>query len=112
MTLRVIGREELAFGEVKMFYHGLKVKVERKNKTSKTFSGFATFLANMLIKNENKSRVSPVFFQRLRDRSAINYLVKIALNGMSSSVGLGKSKRMIRKHKDEVKSKPLPPFER
>lgn len=112
MTLRVIGREELAFGEVKMFYHGLKIRVERKNKTYKTFSGFSTFLANMLIKNENKNRVSPIFFQRLRDRSAINYLVKIALNGMSSSVGIGKSKRMIRKHKDEVKSKPLPPFER
>jgi hypothetical protein len=113
MTMRIVGREELAFGEVKMFYHDLKVRIGRPAKTNKRspFSGLASFLANTIIKNENKKRTAPVFFVRWRDRSAINYLVKIALNGMSSSIGIGKSKRLIRKHKAEVQSKKLPPFE-
>jgi hypothetical protein len=113
MTMRVVGREELAFGEIKMFYHDLKIRIARHKKTNKRspFSGIATFLANTVIKNDNKKRTAPVFFIRLRDRSAINYLVKIALNGMSSTIGIGKSKRLIRRHKDEVSGKQLPPFE-
>lgn len=111
MSMRVVGRDYLAFGEMKMFYHDLKVRVTRPGKKRTIFSGIATFFANTLIKNENKSRTGTVFFIRWRDRSAINYLVKIALNGMISSVGVKKNKKLIRKYEREIKSKNLPPVE-
>jgi hypothetical protein len=108
MSMRVVGREFLAFGEMKMYYHGLKVKVTRPGKKS-FFTSLATFLANTLIKNENSHRTGTVFFQRWRDRSPINYLVKIALSGMSSSIGIKKSKKQARKYRHEIRSKKLPP---
>jgi hypothetical protein len=109
MSMRVVGREYLAFGDMQMFYHDLKVRVTRPGKRRTVFTSLATFLANTLIKNENKNRTGKVFFIRFRDRSAINYLVKIALSGMTSSVGVKKNKKLIKKYEREIKSRNLPP---
>ena len=111
MTLRVAGREYLAFGEMSMYYHDLKVRVVKPGKNRQSFlTGIVTFLANTIIKNENKDRTGTVFFQRLRDRSAINYLVKITLSGVTSSIGVKKNKKLIRKYRQEIKARKLPPI--
>jgi hypothetical protein len=107
MTLRVVGREALAFGEMKMYYHDLKVKVQRPGKKT-LMSGLATFVANTLIKNKNRNRTGTIFILRMRDRSAINYLVKIAMSGIASSVGVKGNKKLIRKYKREIRSRNLP----
>lgn len=110
MTLRVIGREYLAFGNMNMQYHDLKVRITRPGK-SRFLSSIITFAANTLIKNENKHRSGTVFFQRLRDRSAINYLVKITLSGVTSSVGVKRNKKIIRQYRKEIRSRRLPPID-
>jgi hypothetical protein len=110
MTMRVVGREYIAFGEMQMYYRNLKVRVTPKDK--RTFlSGLVTFLANTLIRNENKKRIGTVFFERLRDRSAINYLVKITLSGISSSVGVKSNTKQLKKYDKQIKIKDLPPIE-
>jgi hypothetical protein len=111
MTMRVVGREYLAFGEMTMYYHELKVRIVRPGKKRSFFTGIITFFANTLIKNENTHRTGTVFFQRLRDRSAINYLVKIALSGVTSSVGVKRNKKLVRKYRKEIKNRRLPAIE-
>jgi hypothetical protein len=109
MSMRVVGREYLAFGEMKMYYHDLKIRVRKPGNKRTILTGLTTFLANTIIKNENKNRTGRVFFIRWRDRSAINYLVKIALSGMTSSVGVKRNKKLIRKYEKEIRSRKLPP---
>ncbi|MGZ8510097.1 MAG: hypothetical protein ACXWWA_06950 [Chitinophagaceae bacterium] len=104
MTMRVTGREELAAGEMKMVYHDFKINViNAKNKKR----GLISILVNSLIKNKNTDRVGTVFFERLRDRSAINYLVKMTLSGVSSSIGVKKSNKLARKNKQRIRYSPL-----
>ncbi len=96
----VIGHEKLATGEMKLYYNDLKIKFPKKLKT---------FIANtFVIKKKNTKKTSPVFFIRDRDRSAINYYVKIIGSGVASSIGAKNNKKLIRKYKKEQKKNKLP----
>jgi len=114
LSMRAVGKEYFSHGEMKMFYHDLKVKFLKNTDKTKTnfISNLKTFLANsFLIKNKNVSRTGEVFFIRKRDRSAINYLVKIAMSGMASSVGAKSNRKMMRKYKKELMEHNLPPID-
>jgi hypothetical protein len=112
--MRATGKENIALGEMKMFYHDLKVKfLINGDETKKSFlNGLLTFIANsFVIRNKNTSRSGLVFFIRLRDRSAINYLIKIAMSGVASSIGAKSSKKMMRKYQKDLKHHRLPPID-
>jgi hypothetical protein len=111
MSMQVVGREKLAYGEMNMYYHDLKVRITRPGETNKKtfFAGVVSFFANTIIKNRNDHRTGVIYFERLHDRSAINYLVKIAMSGMTSSIGIQKNKRLAKKHRKEILDKRLPP---
>jgi hypothetical protein len=114
LSLRAVGREYLSLGEMSMFYHDLKVRfLKNGNETKKTFlTSLITFIANsFVVRSNNKSRIGKVFFIRNRDRSAINYLVKIAMSGMASSVGAKSNKKMVRRYKKELDKRNLPPID-
>ena len=113
LTMRVIGREQMAFGEISMYYHDLKVNLLTKGNRNKKslFAGLKTFLVNTIVKNKNTDKSRPVFFIRLRDRSAVNYLVKITMNGILNTAIGKKSKKQFRKHEKETKKRNLPPVE-
>lgn len=109
LSMRAVGREYLSLGEMKMLYHDLKVRILKNGDTSR--KSFITGLANLLIKNKNESRTGNVFFIRQRDRSAINYLIKIAMSGVASSVGVKGNKKMMRKYRKELEERKLPPID-
>jgi hypothetical protein len=112
--MRAIGREYLSWGEMLMYYHDLKVRLLKNgDETKKSFiNGVISFLANsFVVKNKNSSRTGTVFFIRNRDRSAINYLIKIAMSGMASSAGVKKNKKMLRRYKKELEKRNLPPID-
>ncbi|MBI3137268.1 MAG: hypothetical protein HYZ15_01650 [Sphingobacteriales bacterium] len=114
LTMRVLGREYLSFGEMKMYYEDLKIRFLKSGRDEKQafLTRLISFAANsFVIRNRNQSRTGYVFFIRQRDRSAINYLLRIALSGMSSSVGAGNNKKMIRRYRSEQEKKGLPPVE-
>ncbi len=113
LTMLVVGREQMAFGEIDMFYHDLKVRILEKGDSDKrTFlSGIKNFLVNTIVKNKNSDKSNPVFFVRLRDRSAVNYLVKITLNGIMNTALSKKSKKQFRKFQTETKRRNLPQVE-
>ncbi|MEO7922633.1 MAG: hypothetical protein ABIR30_03085 [Chitinophagaceae bacterium] len=109
LSMRAVGREYLSLGEMKMYYHDLKVRILKNGDENK--KSFLTGLANLLIKNKNESRTGNVFFIRKRDRSAINYLIKIAMSGIASSIGVKGNKKMMRKYRKELEERRLPPID-
>jgi len=114
LTMRAVGQEHLSLGEMKMYYHDLKVQFLKNGKEEKKrfLQGLITFIANsFIIKNENKKRVGVVYFPRIRDRSFINYYIKIAMSGVASSVGAKKNKRLMKKYNRQLKTRQLPPID-
>lgn len=100
MTMQVTGNDHMAYGEMTMVYHDLKVLLSGKPNQEKRpfFGGVVNSLVNTILKNKNTDKKGTVFFIRLRDRSPLNYLVKITLSGVGSSVGLGKNRRQLNRY--------------
>lgn len=100
MTMHVTGNNQVAYGEMVMAYRDLKVLLNGKpNQEKKSFfRGAVNSLVNTILRNKNTDRKGTVFFIRLHDRSALNYLVKITLSGVGSSVGLGKNRRQLNRY--------------
>jgi hypothetical protein len=114
LSMRVVGREHLSLGEIKMFYRDIKVQFLRNGDETKKgmLAGLKTFIANsFIIKRHNKNRVETVYFPRLRDRSFINYYIKMTMSGVATSVGAKKSRKMIKKYERELHRKHLPPID-
>ncbi|MFT3676762.1 MAG: hypothetical protein QM781_12745 [Chitinophagaceae bacterium] len=110
LVMEVVGREEMAYGQMKMLYRNLKIKlVQVEPGKRKAFKrAILNFFANTLIKNKNSRKSGTVYFRRLRDRSAINYLVKITLSGVMSNVGIRKAERISRREAKDLRARPLP----
>ncbi|MCR6719217.1 MAG: DUF748 domain-containing protein [Chitinophagaceae bacterium] len=87
LRMDVIGQESFAYGNMKVYYDDLKVRVIREKPRS-LGTRLINFFANTIIKNQNKGKGNTVYVERLRDRSAINYLVKITLSGVMTNVGI------------------------
>ena len=114
LSMRAVGKEYLSLGEMRMYYHGMKIQFLRNGSEDKKrfLTGLMTFIANsFVIKKDNKRRVGIVYFPRLRDRSFINYYIKIAMSGVASSVGARKNKKLLRKYRKEIKLRQLPPID-
>jgi hypothetical protein len=114
ISMRAVGMEYFSFGEIKAFYHNLKLEFLKNDlETKKIFlRGLITFIAtNFIIKKENKSRTGRVFVSRLRERSIINYILKMTLSGLASSAGAKNKKKMLKKYKKELLLRNLPPLD-
>ena len=114
LSMRAVGREYLALGEMIMLYKNLKVQFLKNGKEAKKtlLTRLLTFAANtFIIKRNNLNRKGNVFYIRNRDKSAINYLIQIAISGMASSVGAKNNRRMIRRYSKELEQRRLPPID-
>jgi hypothetical protein len=114
LTMRAIGKDNFSYGEMKMYYHDLKIKFLNKGSEIKKgfLSGLKTFVANsFVIKNKNSGRTGRVFFLRNRERSMLNYIVKITMSGIASSVGAKSNQKILHRYKKELKQRNLPPFD-
>jgi len=102
-----MGNEDYSTGSMRMYYQGLKLRLmNRKDQSTQRFSDkIISWAANALIlRKNNKGKNSPVFFERLKDKSPINFLIKSALEGIKSSIGVpgvkGRERRYMRKQRD------------
>ncbi|MFL5809580.1 MAG: hypothetical protein ACJ749_08665, partial [Flavisolibacter sp.] len=112
--LRAIGHDKLSIGEMKMYYHGLRIKLVKNGEESKSslLTNFASFLANtFIIRKNNNGRKGIIYFERLRDRSFFNYIVKMTFSGMATSIGVKKNSKYIKQYKRELKARNLPPIQ-
>jgi hypothetical protein len=114
LQLRAIGREELSLGEMKMYYRNLRIKLIKDGQYDQStfIQNVASFLANtFIIKKNNKGRTGLVYFERLRDRSFFNYIVKMTFSGMATSVGVKSNRKYRKLYEKELKERALPPIE-
>jgi hypothetical protein len=102
LQMWVQGQENIAYGTMVVYYDQLKVEVIRDRPRS-LGARLTNLLANTIIRNRNKGKEGRVFVVRLRDRSAVNYLVKITLSGVMSNIGLRKPAKEARKYKKEIR---------
>ncbi len=114
LTMRAIAKDNFAYGEMKMHYHDLKIKFLNKGSEIKKgfLSGLKTFVANsFIIRNKNLKRTGRVFFLRNRERSVLNYIIKIPMSGIASSVGARSNRKLLKKYKKELRMRNLPPYD-
>jgi hypothetical protein len=112
--LRAIGRDDVAFGEMKMFYRNLRIKLIKggdQNKSTFFTNVLSSLLNTFFVKKNNNGRTGLVYFKRLRDRSFFNYIVKTTFSGIATSIGVVKNRKYLKKYKRELKDKNLPAIE-
>jgi hypothetical protein len=113
LHLRAIGSEYVSLGEMKMFYRNLKIKLLKGGDETRSsfFRNMLSYMANaFVIKKNNNGQSSIVYFERRRDRSFFNYIVKMTFSGMASSVGVKNNKKYMRQYKKELEKGNLPPI--
>ncbi|MGZ5190748.1 MAG: hypothetical protein ACXWCZ_06975, partial [Flavisolibacter sp.] len=104
----------LAIGEMKMYYHNLKIKLVKDGEENKSsfLTNVASWIANtFVIKKNNNGRTGIVYFERIKDRSFFNYIVKMTFSGMATSIGVKKNRKYLKKYKKELKDRNLPPID-
>jgi hypothetical protein len=113
LSMSAVGREYISLGKMKMLYHNLKIRFLKDGDESKKsfWNSLLNFFANsFIIRNNNTSHTANVFFIRNRERSFINYIIKIALSGVSGSVGAKSNRKIMRNYKRELRLANLQPI--
>lgn len=112
--LRAIGHNNLSIGEMRMYYRGLRIRLVKDGDEVKSslMNKVVSFLANtFLIKKNNKGRAGIVYFERVKDRSFFNYIVKMTFSGMATSIGVKKNRKYLKQYKRELRQRNLPPID-
>ncbi|HEU4469935.1 MAG TPA: hypothetical protein VFR58_02530 [Flavisolibacter sp.] len=109
--LRAIGRKDMALGEMKLYYHGLKIRlIKGGSPDSTSFSRkVASFLVNsFVLRRNNNGRPGIVYFERMRDRSFFHYIVRMTFSGLATSTGVRNNKKYLRQYKRGLNERNLP----
>jgi hypothetical protein len=112
--LKAIGREYLSLGEMRFFYHDLKVEFLKDGDEQKKtlLTSLLSFAANsFVIRNKNTKRIGTVYYERSRNRSFFNYLIRMIASGAASSVGAKRNKKYNRLYKKMIEELHLPEIE-
>ena len=113
LSFTAIARNDVALGEMDMHYKKLRIKlVKNGDPDQSTFlQTIASFLANtFLIKSNNTKRTGLIYYKRSPSHSFINYIVKMTLSGITSSVGVKKNKKIFKQYKKELEKNHQPPI--
>ena len=105
MHFKVIGRDDVALGEMNLHYHDLKVKfIKDGDPDHSTFvQKILSFAANtFVLKNKNSSRKGVMYAKHEIKSSFVNYIVKMTLSGLSTSVGFKKNRKMMKEYNKEL----------
>ena len=107
--MRAIANEYIGFGNMNMYYHDLNIMVVKGDSARTTLlTRFASFLVNsFVIRKNNKGKASLVYYERQRDRSFFNYIVKMAFSGIATSVGIKKDKKYRKNYLQGLKDRNL-----
>lgn len=109
MRMNVIANEYSAHGNMQLYYHGLNAELldsstgPRPRFKTRMFS----FLANSFaIRNKNEKRTTEFYFDRNREKSTVNYLLKMIVQGAAGNVMPQASKFLFKKQqKKQSKSR-------
>ena len=111
LQLTAVASNQFSIGKMNMFYRDLRIQLVKDGNPDKTSlrRKVFSFLANtFVIKRNNDGRTGLVYFERLRDRSFFNYIVRMTFSGMATSIGVKKNKKYRKEYKRQLKERGVP----
>jgi hypothetical protein len=114
LVLQTVANDYISHGTMQFYYRNLKMEFVNPEDTAKKgiLKSVITFLANtILIKSKNNHRIGTVYFERIRDRSIFNYIVKMVFSGMKSSIGVARSKKLEKQYQKKLTEMGWKPLE-
>jgi hypothetical protein len=107
VSMRAIGRKDMALGIMNMYYQNLKVLlINNGDANQSTFIQDAiSFLANtFVVKNKNAHRSALMYYRHEPDQSFTNYIVKMTMSGLASSIGLKRNNNYLKQYKRALRN--------
>jgi hypothetical protein len=108
MLLAVGANDYVAYGNMDMRYHGLRLALLKKGEKEYFLSKFFNLLINTFVHSSDNSGKDIIFQERLRNKSIFNYWSKIAINGLLSSLGVKRDKKKVRKYNKAIRQGDVP----
>ena len=110
LELRVMGNDYLAHGKMKMYYKDFKIQfLSNKELEKKTiFTKALSWLANTFLRTNNVKKTGTVFTERTREKSFVNYWVKIILSGAMTNTRIRKNSKQEKRYQKALKRIQVP----
>ena len=110
LELRVMGNDYLAHGKMKMYYKDFKIQfLSNKELEKRTiFTKALSWLANSFLRTNNVEKTGTVFTERTREKSFVNYWVKILLSGAMTNTRIRKNSKQEKRYQKALKRIQVP----
>lgn len=110
LELRVMGNDYLAHGKMRMYYTDFKIQfLSNKELEKRTiFTKTLSWMANTFLRTNNVEKTGTVFTERTREKSFVNYWVKIVLSGAMTNTRIRKNSKQEKRYQKALKRIKVP----
>ena len=110
LELRVMGNDYLAHGKMRMYYKDFKIQFLSNKELEKrtVFTKALSWLANTFLRTNNIEKTGTVFTERTREKSFVNYWVKIVLSGAMTNTRIRKNSKQEKRYQKALKRIKVP----
>jgi hypothetical protein len=110
LELRVMGNDYLAHGKMRMYYKDFKIQFLSNKELEKrtVFTKALSWVANTFLRTNNVEKTGTVFTERTREKSFVNYWVKILLSGAMTNTRIRKNSKQEKRYQKALKRIQVP----
>jgi hypothetical protein len=110
LELKVMGNDYLSHGKMLMYYSDFKIQfLSNKELEKRTiFTKILSSLANTFLRTNNVKKTGTVFTERTREKSFVNYWVKILLSGAMTNTRIRKNSNQEKRYQKALKRIQVP----
>jgi hypothetical protein len=110
LELRVMGNDYLAHGKMRMYYKDFKIQFLSNKELEKrtVFTKALSWVANTFLRTNNVEKTGTVFTERTREKSFVNYWVKILLSGAMTNTRIRKNSIQEKRYQKALKRIQVP----
>ena len=110
LELKVMGNDYLAHGKMRMLYRDFKIQFLSNKELEKrtVFTKSLSSLANTFLRTNNLKKTGTVFTERTREKSFVNYWVKILLSGAMTNTRIRKNSKQEKRYRKALKRIKVP----
>jgi hypothetical protein len=110
LELRVMGNDYLAHGKMRMYYKDFKIQFLSNKELEKrtVFTKALSWVANTFLRTNNVKKTGTVFTERTREKSFVNYWVKIILSGAMTNTRIRKNSKQEKRYQKALKRIQVP----
>jgi hypothetical protein len=110
LELKVMGNDYLAHGKMRMYYNDFRIQFLSNRELEKRtiFTKSLSWIANTLLRTNNVKKTGTVFTERTREKSFVNYWVKIVLSGAMTNTRIRKNSKQEKRYQKALKRIKVP----